>query len=121
MTTTLTPELADAITAAREAREAQWTVQYDHVPAPAGATHVHEWQAVHSVTVPTRYFEGTHRGDLIRVDINGSQEGDGSVRERWINVSVADTRANGLDSANIRQGARDMIAAADELDELEGR
>jgi len=94
------------------------TTNYADIPAPADATKVTEWDRIFAVNVLHRFFYGTQRGGRVRVGINGYQNPDGSVRERWITVTVVPDLSNGLDAGAARDLARALIAAADELDEL---
>ena len=87
---------------------------YAAIPAPADATEIDEWDRVFDVDVLHRFFLGTQRGD---VGISGYQNGDGSVRERFIHVSRGLDDGE-LDAAAARVLARALIAAADELDSL---
>lgn len=85
------------------------------IPAPPDATKLTEWDKVFSVDALHRFFYGTQRGERVRVGINGYQNPDGTVRERWIHVDGQE-----LDAAAARELARALIAAANEFDELEG-
>jgi hypothetical protein len=92
----------------------------DDVPAPAGATHVFSWSFD-----PTddekrwRLFHGTKRGDIgAQVDIIGTQAGDGTVAQRLIVVRHGGARIAFSNAAAARETARNLLAAADELDAL---
>lgn len=91
------------------------TTTNNDIPAPPDATKVTEWERIFAVNVLHRFFNGTQRGEQVRVGINGYQNGDGSVRTRWIQIDEQE-----LDAAAARELARALIAAADELDELDG-
>lgn len=88
-----------------------WACQYAGVPTPADATSVHEWTADFGIEVPFRHFWGTDRDGVF---ICGYQKPDGSVR-RYI---CLDFRVEDIDSAGARDLAARLIAAADELDEV---
>lgn len=94
------------------------------VPPPAGAVKVDdEWQQIGPDTY--RYFEGLSwvveaDGEQapVGVLIAGLQYGDGSVERQialWRDFHVA----NAVTSRQARHLARALIAAADQLDELE--
>jgi hypothetical protein len=96
---------------------------YADVPPPAGALSVAGWRLERGTA---RSFTGTKRGTaedpagrLICVDIDGDQDIDGTV-DRYISINVNAC----IDSAAARGLAADLLAAADEVDELnrsEGR
>jgi hypothetical protein len=94
------------------------TTNHADIPAPVDATEVTEWDRIFAVNVLHRFFYGTQRGERVRVGINGYQNGDGSVRERWIQVDGRAVDGQELDAAAARDLARALIAAADELDGL---
>ncbi|MBS4729723.1 hypothetical protein MSM1_15690 [Mycobacterium sp. SM1] len=50
------------------------------------------------------------------MEINGFQNPDGSVRQRWISVAGLE-----LDAAAAREVAYDLLAAADELEQMNGQ
>ena len=84
------------------------------VPAPAGARKVDEWIDETDRGDWARFFRGTRRGASVHVDIIGMQNADRSV-ERTISVCAPNV---GLDAASARELGADLLAAADELDEL---
>lgn len=99
------------VVAARSmSRQNRWQREYADVPAPRDATHVGDWHPYDDIETPARYFEGL-RGP--HVHVGGLQNSDGSVRERWISVTID---ADDLDSARARALARFLLYAADELE-----
>jgi hypothetical protein len=93
------------------------TRNHSEVPRPAGALHVAGWLLEGGTA---RSFRGTRRGTAddpagrsICVDIDGDQYIDGTT-DRWISMNVNAC----LDSANARDLAAHLLAAADEVDEL---
>jgi hypothetical protein len=94
------------------ARRNRWAREYADVPAPADATYVHAWDPWDDVETPARYFEG-FRCPLVHV--GGIQNADGSVRERWISITA---NVDDLDPATARALARQLAAAADQLEQV---
>jgi hypothetical protein len=93
------------------------TRNHSEVPHPAGALTVAGWRLEGGTA---RFFRGTRRGTgedpagrSICVDIDGDQHIDGTV-DRYISMNVNAC----LDSANARDLAAHLLAAADEVDEL---
>jgi hypothetical protein len=85
------------------------------VPLPAGVTHVDEWHYVGiSDTVRTRLFYGTRRGELARVDLVGTQDGDGQIIERLIKVDYKGARSGSTAPPVARELVADLLAAADD-------
>ncbi len=90
---------------------------YPEVQRPAGALSVTGWRLEGGTA---RFFRGTRRGTAedpagcsICVDIDGDQYIDGTV-DRYISINVNAC----LDSAKARDLAAHLLAAADEVDEL---
>ena len=100
----------------------QATDPHPDVSPPAGALSVAGWRF--DDLSDARHFRGAKRGAaetgcgyLIPVDINGNQWGDGDI-DRY--VDICDTYRR--DPSGARALAADLIAAANEVDELdEGR
>ena len=97
---------------------------YSHVPLPAGAVKVHEWDDRNEQVGAFRYFTGTSRvvdrddrDDDIDVLIEGTQYPDGSV-DRLIGIHSLDDGP--LTIGQARQLARALIAAADETEQMSG-
>ena len=84
------------------------------VPPPADASGVCEWRYVNGAA--QRFFCGTGRGTVVRVEIHGQQRADGSVSSRAIFV----TTGNGVDltPAEARNAAHNLLAAAYEMEAL---
>jgi hypothetical protein len=95
---------------------------YADVPAPAGATHVDDWNDAEDESGAFRYFRGARRFiqglqdgvNDAEVAINGTQSADGRV-ERFIGIYADDSA---LTSAQAREVGRALIAAANDLDRL---
>jgi hypothetical protein len=90
---------------------------HSEVQRPAGALSVTDWRLEGGTA---RFFRGTRRGTAedpagrsICVDIDGDQYIDGTV-DRYISMNVNAC----LDAANARDLAAHLLAAADEVDEL---
>jgi hypothetical protein len=99
--------------AARDyARRNRWARDYADVHPPIDASHAGDWDPVHDIEFPARYFEGAR---WPRAHIGGLQDANGSVRERWITV---DTDTDDLDAGTARALARFLLAAADELEQM---
>jgi hypothetical protein len=88
------------------------------IPLPAGANaDVSGWVVGdHGVTGA---FASAERGATIYVGIAGEQDHSGAVLHREILVDVEDRSGIAeIDAATARQVAADLLAAADELDQL---
>jgi hypothetical protein len=92
------------------ARRNRWAREYSDVAAPRDASWVGEWHDAFDSVNPGRYFEG---GRWPHVHIGGLQNHDGSVKERWIDVTAD---VDDLDAGTARSLARFLVAAADELE-----
>jgi hypothetical protein len=85
----------------------------DQITPPTGAVRTFGWQRDSNWF---RDFEGTmRRGGLVRVQICGRQEADGSTR-RWITVHTRHLDA--LDAAAARELAAALTEAANEMERL---
>jgi hypothetical protein len=92
-------------------------VLYASVPLPPGATSASEWDfRDRRCGRVWRHFTGTRRGTTATVGIDGMQNSDGSVAERQISIICGNGE---LTATTAREVAADLIAAADELDQLE--
>ena len=88
-----------------------------NVAPPAGASYVSEWIDETDKGDWGRYFAGTRRGlACVRVDLTGWQDGDGAIIEHHIACYAGDGVQ--LSAETARDLAADLLAAADELDEL---
>jgi hypothetical protein len=89
------------------------------VPLPAGADSIDSWYLDDRADRVSRTFENVVRGSVVEVGIVGEQDYSGEVLDRSIMVNV--TNPHGMievDAATARLIAADLIAAADELDQL---
>jgi hypothetical protein len=88
-------------------------------PLPADATDADQWQVGEDDERVTRVFTGTKRGTDVRVTIYGEQDHSGAVLNRLISVSPSGHSGTAeVGAAGARQIAADLLAAADELDQL---
>jgi hypothetical protein len=100
------------------------TNPFANVPQPAGACSVADWVDLNS-DLPSRYFEGTRRvvdcrDEKLEVCADGIQRVDGGV-EGAITVTGDSSMFERLilaSSAEARQLARALVAAADEYDRM---
>ena len=91
------------------------------IPLPTAATQVDHWQidGLNGET-GTRFFRGTQRGDIgAEVAIVGAQAGDGTVTERLILVRQGDDVIAFNNAAEALETARNLLAAAGELAQLQ--
>lgn len=103
------------------ARRMSWEHLYADVPPPPEATEVDDdWEPIHSVDLPSRYFRGSSWGEgITAVSLGGHQDADGSVNARWISTAIqGETRVDPT-TGDWREIAANLLAAADELDALE--
>ncbi len=89
-----------------------------HIPPPIGATDTHIWSDDGEVVSRTFYGRQWRVADSI-VLIVGTQYGDGSVA-RQVEVHAAESSDGELTAAQARELAAALLAAADELDRLNG-
>jgi hypothetical protein len=84
------------------------------VPPPADASGVCEWRYVNGAA--HRFFCGTRRGTVVRVEIHGKQHADGSASSRAIFV----TTGNGVEltATEARKAAHNLLAAAYEMEAM---
>ncbi len=87
---------------------------YPHLPEPAGAVKVFDWETSPGSDRPThRYFvNAVRRAGQAEVLIEGTQWATGAV-EGCLSLYGAD--ADNMDTATARQLAAALIAAADEI------
>jgi hypothetical protein len=87
------------------------------IPAPHGVEFVWHWTADDNGQDWQRSLEGASRriGALV-VSVNGTQRPDGSVQS----YATIESNTVEFDAATVRQIAAELIAAADELDRLDG-
>jgi hypothetical protein len=91
---------------------------FGHLADPAGATTVYPCEEHDGVWF--RVFDGTTRRVAgAEVDITGKQTADGTLH-RGITVNVDDLRDGGLGADQARELGAALIAAAVELDQLDG-
>jgi hypothetical protein len=96
------------------------TITSPRFPLPAGALAAENFE-IDYLGRCRRLFTGTRRGtDDVSVEIYGLEEYNGPVMRRGIVVDVSPLD-NELDAATARELAQMLIAAADELDDLEAQ
>jgi hypothetical protein len=91
------------------------------IPLPTAATQVDHWQ-IDRLTgeTGTHFVRGTQRGDIgAEVAIVGAQTGDGTVTQRLIVVRHGDDVIAFNNAAAALETARNLLAAAGELAQLQ--
>ena len=93
------------------------TAPQNEVRPPVGATYVDSWDWEEpNDEIRNRFFYGTRRGDTgaHRVEIVGTQAGDGTVAKRLIAVGLGRDSIYFASRHAAREAAADMLAAADD-------
>src|SRR5690625_1389728 len=110
---TIPNEDLDRLIAATAAEHAELDAKYAHVPPPADAREVHDWED-NGGELPERHFWGTliECGQNAGVSVHGFQRGDGVVTERWIVAYNTDE----MIAPTARSVAEALFEVADELD-----
>ncbi|BBY57173.1 hypothetical protein [Mycolicibacterium sarraceniae] len=92
-------------------------VDFGHVPDPSGAMECHEWQERHGSW--SREFTGhTRSTGRNTVTVIGKQDSTGAVVQTWLEIRVNDA-VMGTSTADARELAAAIVAAADEAEEIE--
>ena len=105
-------DFAEQIAAKRTARQ----LEYADVRPPAGATHVDPWDYDGpNDEIRSRFFYGARRDiGCHQINIIGTQNADGSIKERLISVRAGEDSICFDTPQSTREAAAAMLAAADE-------
>jgi hypothetical protein len=105
-------DFAEQIAAKRTARQRE----YADVPPPAAATHVDPWDYDGpNDEIRSRFFYGARRDiGSHQINIIGTQNADGSIKERLISVRAGEDSICFDTPQSTREAAAAMLAAADE-------